>query len=83
MQYSVSHIATILTGETLSHTSANSSDGARLDIAVNGFLGGRFEQTYLDVRVFNPLAASNFNTDISKCYRKHENAKKRAYTQRI
>ena len=26
-----------LTGKTLNHTSANSSDGARLDIAVNGF----------------------------------------------
>ena len=29
-----------LTGETLSHTSANSLDGARLDIDVNGFWGG-------------------------------------------
>ena len=73
-----------LTGEILSHTSANSSDGARLDIAVNGFWGGRFERTYLDVRVvFNPLAASNSNTDIAKCYRKHENGKKRMYEQRI
>ena len=76
----------LLTGETLSHTSANSSDGATLDIAVNVFFlggGGRFERTYLDVRVFNPLAASNSNTDISKCYRKHENEKKRVYEQQI
>ena len=29
-----------LTGETLSHTSANSSDGARLDRAMNDFWGG-------------------------------------------
>ena len=72
-----------LTGETLNHTSANSSDGARLDVAVNGYWGGRFERTYLDVRVFNPLAASNSNTDIAKCYRKHENEKKRMYEQRI
>ena len=38
-----------LTGETLNLTFANSSDGARLDIAVNGFWGGRFERTFLDV----------------------------------
>ena len=72
-----------LTGETLSLTSANSSDDTRLDIAMNSFRWGQFEQTYLDVRVFNPLAASNSNTDISKCYHKHENEKKRTYEQRI
>ena len=31
----------------------------------------------LGVRVFNPHAASNSNTDNSKCYRKHEKEKKR------
>ena len=36
-----------------------------------------------DVRVFNPLAASNSNMDIAKCYRKHENEKKRTYKERI
>ena len=30
-------------GESMSNTTANSSQGARLDIAVNGFWGGRFE----------------------------------------
>ena len=39
-----------LTGETLAGASSNTMDGARLDIAVNGFWGGRFEKTYLDVR---------------------------------
>ena len=52
-----------LTGETLSRTSANSSDGVRRE----WLFGGRFEQMYLDVRVFNPLAVSNSNMDISKC----------------
>ena len=33
-----------LTGETLNLTSANSSDGARLDFAVNGFWGGRLNE---------------------------------------
>ena len=35
------------------------------------------------MRVFNPLAVSNSNMDISKCYHKHENEKKRVYEQRI
>ena len=72
-----------LTGETLAGASSNTMDGARLDIAVNGFWGGRFEKTYLDVRVFNPHAPSNRKTDISNCYRRHEAEKKRAYEQRI
>ena len=72
-----------LSGEVMSHATANTTEGARLDIAVNGFWGSRYERTYLDVRVFNPLATSNSNTSISNCYRKHENEKKRAYEQRI
>ncbi len=43
-----------ITNETLSATTANTSEGARLDIAMNGFWGGRFEKTFVDVRVFNP-----------------------------
>ena len=72
-----------LSGEVMSHVTADTTEGARLDIAVNGFWGSRYERTYLDVRVFNPLATSNSNTSISNCYRKHENEKKRAYEQRI
>ena len=72
-----------LTCEVMRSQSANTTDGARLDIAVNGFWGGRYERTFIDVRVFNPHAQSNRNTTISNCYRKHENEKKRAYEQRI
>ena len=53
---------------------------ARLDIAANGFWGGRFERTYFDMRVFNPHAPSNRH---SNCYRKHELEKKRQYEQRV
>ena len=35
----------------LSHRSAITDDGARLDIAMYGFWGGRFEKAFLDVRV--------------------------------
>ena len=48
-----------LSGETLSHRSAIIDDGARLDISIYGFWGGRFEKAFLDVRVFNPSSQSN------------------------
>lgn len=41
-----------LTGEHLSYNSAITEDGARLDVAMFGFWGGRFEKAFLDVRVF-------------------------------
>ena len=72
-----------LTGEALAHRASNVSEGARLDVSVNGFWGGRHEKTFLDVRVFNPHAPSNKNSSISNCYKRHENEKKRAYEQRI
>ena len=71
-----------LTGEALTRATSNTADGGRLDIAVSGFWGCRFERTFLDVRIFNPHAPANKNTTISKCYRKHEAEKKRAYEQR-
>ena len=32
----------------------NEQDGKRLDIKARGFWGGRFEETFFDVGVFNP-----------------------------
>ena len=43
-----------LSTEELSGRTANTTDGARLDIAVNGFWGGRFERSFLDVRCSIP-----------------------------
>ena len=58
-----------ISGEHLPGTTANITEGAHLDIAANGLWGGRFERTYFDVRVFNPHAASNRQTNP---YRKHK-----------
>ena len=69
-----------LTGEVLTNKTSNASEGARLDVSVKGFWGGRQERTFLDVRVFNPHAPSNKKL---KCYKKHENEKKRVYEERI
>ena len=63
-------------GEVFIAASSYSQDGARLDIAANGFWGGQFERTFFDVRVFNPHAPSNRHP---RCYRKYELEKKRHY----
>ena len=72
-----------VTEEVLTGATANTQDGACLDIAANGVWGGTFERTYFDVRVFNPHAPSNRLTLLTSCYKKHEREKKRAYEQRI
>lgn len=71
-----------ISNETLTGATANTQDGARLDIAANGFWGGTYERTFFDVRVFNPHAPSNRRTPLPSCYRRHEQAKKRTYEQR-
>ena len=63
--------------------SANVSEGARLDVAMNGFWGGRFERSFVDVRVFNPHAPTNRLGSLPSMYLKHENEKKRLYEQRV
>ena len=72
-----------ITTEVMTRHTANTTEGACLDVAVNGFWGGRYEQSFLDVRVFNPYTSPNRNTSIEKCFKKHEQEKKRAYEQRI
>ena len=72
-----------ITTEVMTRHTANTTDGARFDITVNGFWGGRYERSFLDLRVFNPYAPSNRNTSIEKCFKKHEQEEKRAYEQRI
>ena len=72
-----------ISDEILTGASANTQDGARSDISASGFWGGRFERTFFDVRVFNPHARTNRHVQPSACYHRHENAKKRAYEQRV
>ena len=38
---------------------SNTRDDARLDIGMNGFWGGRFERSFVDVRVFNPFVRTS------------------------
>ena len=72
-----------LSQETLARATLITQDGVRLDIAANGFWEGRYQRTFLDVRIFKPHAKSYCRTPLPACYRIHENTKKRAYEQRI
>jgi hypothetical protein len=69
--------------EVMSHRSAITEIGARLDVSARGFWRKRFERSFFDVRVFNPSAQSNRNSPLQSVYRKHEMEKKRSYEQRI
>ena len=71
-----------LSGETLVACSANTNDGARLDIRARGFWNAS-QDAFFDVRVFCPNSSSNRSTMTSSAYRKHEQAKKREYGQRV
>ena len=65
-----------ITKEVMTTHTVNTTDGACLDIAINGFWGGRYERSFLDVRLFNPYAPSNRNTSIERYFKKHEQEKK-------
>ena len=54
------------TGEILSGASANTQDGARLDVAAD-FGGSRFERAFFDVRVFNLYTPSNRQPQLVSC----------------
>ena len=73
----------LISGEQFQHATSNIEDGACLDISMNGFWGGKCEKTFLDVKVFNPYAASNRSSTPRAVYRSHKNMKKCSYQARI
>ena len=72
-----------LSGELLTHRSANTTPNAILDVAADGVWGSRFERFFFDVRVFNPFAPSNSHGPLADTYRKHEADKRRLYGERV
>ena len=71
-----------VTGELLTHRTANREDGARLDIVAQSFWGRDRQSAFFDVRVFNPYAQTYRNSSLPQSYRKNELEKKRAYDER-
>ena len=68
-----------LSGEVLSNRTVSTEENARLDVAANGIWGGRFERTFVDMRIFNPLAPSNQGIQMTAVYRRHEKEKRLKY----
>ena len=62
---------------------ANTEDGARLDVKARGFWENRWQCAFFDIRVFYPNAQSNQLSQLSSAYSKHEAEKKRTYGQRV
>ena len=71
-----------VTTEILSGRSSNTSADARLDIRARGFWR-RGQNAFFDVRVTNADSASQINSSIPSILRKHEEAKKREYNERV
>ena len=72
-----------LTGEQLPNSTAITGDSARQDIKAMGFWGNSRQQTFFDVRIFNPFAPSNSSNSIKSIYKKHEREKRRSYERHI
>ena len=71
-----------LSGQTFRLASANTNDGAKLDIRASG-VWNTCQDAYFDVRVFHPNAPSNRSRRLSAVYKKYEDEKKRTYAQHV
>ena len=58
-------------GETFDNKTTCSDEEAQHDIKANGIWGQRFERTFFDVKIFNPLAKS-CHRKIKEAYKYHE-----------
>ena len=72
-----------LTSETFQKRSTTTDDNARLDIRAKSFWSNSEQNTFFDVNIFNPNAASKSTTAITTCYRQHERAKRNKYEERV
>ena len=72
-----------VTGERLTHRTANREDGAHLDIVAQSFWGRDRQSAFFDVRVFNLYAQTYRNSTLAQCYRRNELEKKRAYAKHV
>ena len=72
-----------LAGERFPLRSTSTEEFARLGVATSGVWGGRFERSFMDVRVFNPHAPSNAKMSVPSMYKRHEAEKRRRCEERV
>ena len=72
-----------LSGEEMVESSAITTDDARVDIKATDLGGDQKQRAFFDVKVFNPFAKSYRDIPLTKCYKRCEQQKKRAYEERI
>ena len=72
-----------LSSESLSYRTASHQDGARLDVAADGFWGVPAQRVFFDVRVVNPFFQMYQGRSLQACYKMAENEKKRKYDQQV
>ena len=72
-----------ITSEVMNYRTANTEEGARLDIKAQGFGGNNRQSAFFYVRVFNPFAHTYRSLSPSSCYRRNEQEKRSAYDQRV
>ena len=70
-----------VTGEALP-AGANTNDGARLDVSGLGFWVP-MSRALFDIRVFNPMALTNWTRGLAASYRYHQQEKKLHYNKRV
>ena len=59
------------------------ADGAKLDVAADGFWGTLGQRAFFDIKVVNPFSSRYQNLSLSLVYKRVEEKKKRKYDQRI
>ena len=71
-----------LDGEHLNYKTANTSNGARVDISARGFWT-RGQRAFVDIRIFDPMAYCHHNLTLEAAHQRNEQEKIRAYGERI
>ena len=71
-----------LTGEHLQYRTANTTNDARVDISARGFWT-RGQKAFVDIRIFEPMAACHRNLSLEAAHKRNEQEKERSYSERI
>ena len=71
-----------LDGEHLRYRTANTNNEARVDISARGFWT-RGQKAFVDIRIFDPMAACHRALTLEAAHRRNEQEKIRAYEERI